>query len=737
MPNRSRLALILILIVAAAVDPGMAAVSSAASITQTGFLSASCSNIIEQPTKQSSDGASSWSDSLDLDAATADMNFESQTVDPSQPFVQGTGNAVGVNTGTYSCGASAQYRALIGFSEPTTVVLSGDAQWTDADGDGAVVYLQRYASFDIPARIGGLGSINAGTPIVLDGRYYLYAVAGAPGNADGTAHYNFTLSSSPFPYISIGDETDAEGDSGTTDLTFSVSLSNASTSTVTVDFGTQDDTAQAGTDYEVTSGTVTFAPGEVSKLVTVPVNGDTANEPDETFNVTLSNPVNAVIAIGTGVGTILNDDFPVDFDWTVPDRFDGQDHNGDGLTDYFAPDGPLVIDPSHWEVDFSYSENGACDPGLIQQWRIDGVDIGAGDPHSLAQDPATCSFRYGFADEGKYSVELELRTPGGDLVGTQQHDVVVQDWLIVSIGDSVASGEGNPDAAGGGPSGWENEQCHRSATAGPAQAAADVELADPRTSVTFIHLACSGATIFKGVLGSYDGVIGGSPLPPQLEALRTFVGDREVDAVLMSVGANDAHFSDVLTRCFIQKSCDAERLGTARKRFERDLTRLSSAYDQLGTAMDLMSLDPQRVFVTEYYDPMHSDSGEICADSVLGDLPLLPRLGFSISAEEATWASSTMLPSLNAAVASAATNHGWNYVGGILPQFIPHGYCAVDHWVVRYAESRSQQGDENGTIHPNASGHQVYGNGIAAALNTDFYPTGDLAQPRLPATSTP
>src|SRR5205823_13043755 len=73
-------------------------------------------------------------------------------------------------------------------------------------------------------------------------------------------------------------------------------------------YATADGTAMAGSDYQATSGTLTFMPGETQKTVTVSVIGDTANEPDETFFVRLSSPSNASIADGEGVGTILNDD---------------------------------------------------------------------------------------------------------------------------------------------------------------------------------------------------------------------------------------------------------------------------------------------------------------------------------------------------------------------------------------------------------------------------------------------
>src|SRR5207249_3280659 len=64
----------------------------------------------------------------------------------------------------------------------------------------------------------------------------------------------------------------------------------------------------ADNDYVAASGTVTFAPGVTSQPVTVIVNGDTKFEPNETFFVNLSNPVNATISDNQGVGTIVNDD---------------------------------------------------------------------------------------------------------------------------------------------------------------------------------------------------------------------------------------------------------------------------------------------------------------------------------------------------------------------------------------------------------------------------------------------
>jgi Calx-beta domain-containing protein len=111
--------------------------------------------------------------------------------------------------------------------------------------------------------------------------------------------------------ISIGDASLAEGNAGQTAFPFTVSLDRAEPTPVTVDFSTADGTATAALDYARANGTVTFAPGETAKTVTLQVNGDTTVEPDETFTVNLTNAVgDATIADPRGAGTILNDDAP-------------------------------------------------------------------------------------------------------------------------------------------------------------------------------------------------------------------------------------------------------------------------------------------------------------------------------------------------------------------------------------------------------------------------------------------
>ena len=110
------------------------------------------------------------------------------------------------------------------------------------------------------------------------------------------------------PSLTVGDASLTEGDSGSQAMTFQVHLSPAAAQTVQVQYATADGTATAGSDYTAASGTLTFAPGETSKTVTVNILGDTVDEDNETFTLNLSNPSNATIADGQGTGTITDDD---------------------------------------------------------------------------------------------------------------------------------------------------------------------------------------------------------------------------------------------------------------------------------------------------------------------------------------------------------------------------------------------------------------------------------------------
>jgi hypothetical protein len=135
--------------------------------------------------------------------------------------------------------------------------------------------------------------------------------------ADYSGNANFLTSSGtlaggqivrPLPSLSINDASIIEGDSGTKTLDFTVTLSAASNLTVTVNYATANNTAAAGSDYVSNSGALTFNTGELTKTISVTINGDQSFEQNETFFVNLSSPSNASISDNQGLGTINNDD---------------------------------------------------------------------------------------------------------------------------------------------------------------------------------------------------------------------------------------------------------------------------------------------------------------------------------------------------------------------------------------------------------------------------------------------
>jgi alpha-tubulin suppressor-like RCC1 family protein len=113
------------------------------------------------------------------------------------------------------------------------------------------------------------------------------------------------------PVVSIGSSSIYEGDAGNRTLYFNVTLSQTSASAVTVHYATSPTTATANTDYVTKSGNLTIAAGQTTNWVAIAITGDTTNEADETFKVSLSAPTNATLGPQSiGTGTIVNDDNP-------------------------------------------------------------------------------------------------------------------------------------------------------------------------------------------------------------------------------------------------------------------------------------------------------------------------------------------------------------------------------------------------------------------------------------------
>ena len=132
------------------------------------------------------------------------------------------------------------------------------------------------------------------------------AAAGAICASDGRKLSNTTTVTVQGPMtISVADGRANEADAA---VEFAVTLSRAASATITVDYATADGTAAVGEDYTATSGTLTFAVGELEKTVNVPILDDAIDEGEETFSLRLSNPSGALIGDGEATGTIVNTD---------------------------------------------------------------------------------------------------------------------------------------------------------------------------------------------------------------------------------------------------------------------------------------------------------------------------------------------------------------------------------------------------------------------------------------------
>jgi hypothetical protein len=158
----------------------------------------------------------------------------------------------------------------------------------------------------------GNANFSSTIPIIIPTGNPVTATASTSGSIASTSEFSqcTVTTGAQVPNISINDVIISEGNTGTTDAVFTVSLSSSSTQAIQVVYATADGSAFAGSDYIPASGTLVFAPGETSKTVTIQVNGDTQVEPNEFFVVNLPGSTNALISKAQGTGTIVDDDGP-------------------------------------------------------------------------------------------------------------------------------------------------------------------------------------------------------------------------------------------------------------------------------------------------------------------------------------------------------------------------------------------------------------------------------------------
>ena len=234
-----------------------------------------------------------------------------QRIDPSTGAISQLFYAVTYLNDTTSC------PAVDGPAAPSflTAVAGGegeiDLQWQDNSLDEDGFRIERRTSspaFTVIATVdaGATTYLDQGLPPATTFTYRVSAYRGPSGSAYSNEASATTAGGAPS--AAIDDVSVAEGDSGTRLATFTVTLAPPPTTTVTVNWSTADGTATSGSDYVAASGVLSFGPGVSTQAIAVAVDGDTVDEPDETFLVNLTGATGAVLADSQGVGTILDDD---------------------------------------------------------------------------------------------------------------------------------------------------------------------------------------------------------------------------------------------------------------------------------------------------------------------------------------------------------------------------------------------------------------------------------------------
>ncbi|HVH32823.1 MAG TPA: Calx-beta domain-containing protein [Tahibacter sp.] len=247
-------------------------------------------------------------------------------------------NDVSVTEGNVGTTIPAQFTITSSVAAPaggyTLNFATADGTATVADSD----YLGASGTVTIPA-----GQTTATVNVTVNGddnvepnETFVVNLSSAPAGtqiADAQGQGTI-LNDDAYPVLSIGNASVVEGHSGTALLNFPLTLTAAAPAAgITFTVNTTDGTATAGSDYvAILNGSGSIAAGQTSGTLAVTINGDTVAEPNETFTVTLSAPVNATLGTATATGTIVNDD-----------AVEIHDIQGTGLASPLANQGVLTV----------------------------------------------------------------------------------------------------------------------------------------------------------------------------------------------------------------------------------------------------------------------------------------------------------------------------------------------------------------------------------------------------------
>jgi hypothetical protein len=430
------------------------------------------------------------------------------------------------------------------------------------------------------------------------------------------------------------------------------------------------------------------------------------------------------------------------FDWQMPSRAQIWAQAWDTQAARYHDD---YVSPKKWRVilDAGKSDGGGSEIARYR-WEIQGLDqinfavikeIRAGvqvrDHTTLGEG----TYVGPIADKvlpslGRYRVTITVTNKNGEKSDPVSGVINLQDLLVVSIGDSMASGEGNPDKermpvviqvpdTGIPIPGrftdpvWTDRRCHRSQHSGHAQAA--LKLESSHRSVTFLSFACSGASLQSGLGGTYVGMekpTGQQPerLPSQIDAVADAIGDnRTIDMLWITAGLNelgDDGFSSVIKTFALPHPINWSASDDMKELVTNQLSTMPDKYNHLAWALSSrLHGRVRQVFITEYPADIFQPTLALVAvpphldRSGCGELSLIDDGEGTFIFEKGN--------EFNQIIQRTAQFHGWGFISGIVKAFDGYGYCNDPSFYVGREESKSKQGNEDGTIHPNSRGQEA------------------------------
>ena len=374
----------------------------------------------------------------------------------------------------------------------------------------------------------------------------------------------------------------------------------------------------------------------------------------------------------------------------------------------------------------------------------------------------SCVVNLAFPKQGSHKVNLKVTRPGGSVLGTWTRQVLVKDLLVVIIGDSMSSGEGAPNLE---TPAWVDYRCHRSANSGGVKAAERVEQRS-LASVTLLNFSCSGARIntdwksYWGIFDPYEldnpssgtGIVGGyvgmvedvtatTPMQKsQLQQIKDAVGNREIDAIIMSAGLNDMGMAKMTQICVLFIDCFNEDVGywpndkPLKNQVKGDADKLPAHFKAMKAEMTRLGIKAKRKLLLEYPNPLTKNNGKLCDDILedavannlfggfFSELDKIPFKGWST--DEVTWANKGPWVWLNKGLRSGAQIAGWEMVEGVSSAFKGHGYCSSNRFINTAGDAHKIHGGKimTSAMHPNQAGYNAMADRIMVNLDGDNIP---------------